>query len=129
MKEVALTTQITDSITMALQSLATVDERAARVRAVATRLVNDHGSNLPLPIDVRAEASTSRAHVALQLSTEADTRLWAEALGVSLTVSENPVGDLGHYEHLAAEFVVDEVEARVSSATWVPAVRDGSVSA
>jgi hypothetical protein len=124
-----LSTQITDSITMALQSLAEVDERAARVRAVATRLIADHGSNLPLPLAVRIEASTSRAHVALQMSTKADTRLWADALGVDLVVSENPIDDLGHYEHLTAEFVVDEVEVRLASATWVPAVRDGAVAA
>ncbi|WP_405956080.1 hypothetical protein [Streptomyces phaeochromogenes] len=124
-----MTTQTTDPITMALRSLAKVDERVAQVRAVVTRLVNDHGSNLPAPIAVRVEASTSRAHVGVQLSTKADTRLWAEALDVGLTESENPLDDLGHYEHLIAEFEVDGVEVRIASATWVPAARDEAVAA
>lgn len=124
-----MTTETTEPMAMALQSLAKVDERAAQVREVATRLVDHHGGKLPAPIAVRVEASTSRAHVGLQLSTKADVRLWAAALGVDLTESENPFDDSGHYDHLTAEFVLDGVDVRVGSATWVPAVRDEAAAA
>ncbi|WP_129299883.1 hypothetical protein [Streptomyces alfalfae] len=105
------------------QALARTDEAAARLRAVATRLVTEHGGTLPQLLAVRLEASTNRTFVGLQAHTEAESRQWAQALGVTLETSDSTPDEHGFYRHFSAEFSVDDVMVRISSAEWFPAAR------
>ncbi len=117
-----MTTETTDSMGKAEQALAKMDEAAAHLRALVSRLVGEYDS-LPQLLAVHVEASTSRAFVGLQPRTEDDARLWAEALGVTLETSERNRDDHGYYVHVCAEFVLDGVHVRLGAAEWVSAAR------
>ncbi len=117
-----MATETTDSMGKAEQALARMDEAAARAHALVTRLISEHRS-MPQLLAVHVEASTNRAFVGLQPRTEADARLWAEALGVTLETSKRSQDDHGYYVHLCAEFVLDGVQVRLGSAEWVSAAR------
>ncbi|MHC5259863.1 hypothetical protein ACYSUO_18455 [Streptomyces sp. UC4497] len=124
-----MATEITDPMTMAVKAMALVDERAALVREVATRLIAEGGEAMPPLLAVSLEASTNRAHITLQSSTEADAALWAQAFGMTLTDSASGATAQGHAVHHAAEFEVSGAEVRISAVTWVPAARDAAVAA
>ncbi|MFF3497425.1 hypothetical protein ACFYWS_39540 [Streptomyces sp. NPDC002795] len=116
-----MATEITDSMTLAVQALVLMNERAAQVQAVAIQLIAEYSAALPPLSAVRAEASTNRVHLALQTLTEADARQWAQALDVTLETSEPNRGryEHGYHVHTVATFVVDGVNVELGSAVWV----------
>ncbi|MBO0804257.1 MAG: hypothetical protein J2P25_14430 [Nocardiopsaceae bacterium] len=108
---------ISESMDKALQSVEAVEVTMARVRKVAVRLTAGADS-LPALLDVRVEASSARGFVALQPRTAEDVRLWADALGVDVTVSEETEDDGGHGVRALAEWSVDSVQVRLGSCEW-----------
>lgn len=115
-----LNTQITDSMSQALAALDTMDADAPRVREVAVRLLKEHADRLPELIAVRTYAGFGGARLELQPRTNADARLWAEALGVTLTESFHGEGDRERQWHLSGDLQVDGVRVHVGACEWVP---------
>jgi hypothetical protein len=118
-----LTTQITDSMSMAVAALDAMDNHAALVREVAARLLSEHASGLPKLIEVRPFAGCGGPRLELQPRTNADAAAWAQALGVALT--EDVVETRGGRRlHVSGELLVDGVRVRLgscqsfSSAAW-----------
>ena len=108
---------IIDSIAKADHAMATMTANAERVRTVATRLLAEHAASLPELLAVQIEASAEKAYVGLQPYTAEDARLWADALGIEVTVSEEHT-DHGDYLRACAGLVVDGVQVRVGSSEW-----------
>lgn len=124
-----MTTEITDSTTMAAHAMEVMDANAARIRAVVTRLLSEIDlGNLPPLLAVRTDASGGTARdtealVTFQASTAEDASAWARALGVELTHREE---DSGFDERVALRAWVnlsfDGVAVRlVSYQTFTPA--------
>ena len=118
--EVTLTTQTTDSMSQALTALDAMDADAPRVREVAVRLLAEHAGGLPRLIGVRPVAGTGGPQVDFQPRTNADARLWAQALGV--TLKESFVGERDGWRqwHLSGDVIVDGVRVHVGACEWVP---------
>jgi hypothetical protein len=113
-------TQTTDSMTKGMQALVAMETNAAHLSEVAVRLLTEHAATLPELLAVRAEASQERPQLTLQALTVDDARLWADALGVavSVTVEDANEGTGTLIERSAVEFPVDGVMVRLSSCQW-----------
>ncbi|WP_338683826.1 hypothetical protein QD712_25505 [Streptomyces acidiscabies] len=108
------------SLDLGLAAMAAMDENAARVREVATRLLEEHAGGLPELLAVRLEGSSWRAHISLQPHTEAGVRAWAEALGAPEPTVDfaEPVDGFGKVNS-STEFVVDGVDVRIGTCEWL----------
>ena len=115
-----MTTQIIDSMSQALTALDAMDADAPRVREVAVRLLTEHASGLPELIAVRPYAGTGGPRLDFQPRTNQRARLWAEALGMTLTESFVRERDGWKQWHLSGDVVVDGVRVHVGACEWIP---------
>lgn len=112
-----MTNEITDSGARAVLALRAMEANAFRISQVTTRLLDEH-TDLPELMQVRPQPTATEARIDLQLSNFDDARLWAEALGGTLTVADHDhmSGRLG-----TADFTVDGVVVHVCAFVYYTA--------
>lgn len=122
-----MSTQITDSMSMAAAALDAMDNHATLVREVATRLLREYADGLPELLAVRTYAGTSGPRVELQPRTTEAVAQWAQALGVTLRESFAGDRDGWRQRHTSGSVDVDGVQVHVGACEWVPAAAAVSV--
>ncbi|WP_060886202.1 hypothetical protein [Streptomyces caniscabiei] len=130
-----MTTQITDSAARAVHALQTMEGNAFRVSQVTTRILDEH-TGLPGLLAVRPEATDAKACVVLQPHSLDDAFRWSAALGMALSIEDEPDGAVPgrRYRRSTAKGVVDGVTVYVmtsesfSASEWAE-LRAGSAVA
>lgn len=112
-----MTTQITDCGARAVHALQTMEANTFRVLRVAVSILDEH-TDLPGLLAVRPEATDTKACVVLQPYCAEDALRWADALGMALSIDDEPdrVIPGNWYRRSTAKAVVDGVTVYVMTA-------------